>query len=246
MRGRPPGLSVEEWGVLGGVTASLTAHILQEVAEVTTSTVGCQGQAPPGLALVLVGRHPAALSYMQSTTAAARVAGVVFELHEWPEDVSYEELEACVVRLSNDDAVHGIVLQLPLPPHLDEKRLLRALADEKDVDGIKELNLRRFLGHVESALCPAIAVACDETLRSLKLQPKAHEHAQVASETPPLAPARAPRAPYSPYSPPSPASLGIVRVPRSPPGSNRCTYPPHSSPICGGPNATLRSARRRW
>ena len=200
------GLTEEGRRVPGGVTATLTAHILQEVAEVTTSTVGCQGQAAPGLALVMVGRHPAALSYMQSTAAAARVAGVLLTLHEWPDDVSYEELESCIVRLSNDDAVHGIVLQLPLPPHLDEKRLLHALADEKDIDGIKELNLKRFLGHVESALCPAIAVACDETLRSLKLQPKAHEHAQVFT---PRA-ARAASCPHAQCRPRSlPASLAL-------------------------------------
>ena len=122
---RPLSMSAEDRAALGGVAAKLTAHILEEVAEVVSSTVGCQGQAAPGIALVQVGSHPAALSYCAATAAAARAVGIALTLHEWPDDVSHSDLEACLVKLSGDGGVHGIVLQLPLPAHLDERQLLR-------------------------------------------------------------------------------------------------------------------------
>jgi len=78
-----------------------------------------------------------------------------------------------------DDAVHGIILQLPLPSHLDDRNLMSLIPDEKDVDGIKEGNVGCFLHNIEPSLSPTIAVSCDEILRSLDLRPKALAPAQV-------------------------------------------------------------------
>ncbi|KAL3920661.1 MAG: hypothetical protein SGPRY_005173 [Prymnesium sp.] len=172
-------LSEEEKRVLGGVTTELAVHVLEDVAEVVSSTVGCQGQAAPNVVLVMVGGHPTATSYMEATAAAAQLSGVCLNVLRWREQVTLSELEECLVKLSKDETVHGIVLQLPLPPHLDENRLLQHIADEKDIDGLKESNLKRFLGSLDPSICPCIGVACDETLRSLQLKPKALDYAQV-------------------------------------------------------------------
>ncbi|KAL1499803.1 hypothetical protein AB1Y20_012488 [Prymnesium parvum] len=179
---RPQGveeLSAEQRLALGGVAAELVTHTLQAVEEVVSSTVGCQGQDVPGVAFVMVGSHPAAVSYMKSTEAAARASRVSLTFHKWPEGVSSAELESCLVQLNSDKSVHGIILQLPLPMHLDEKQLLSHISDEKDIDGVKQSNLMRFMAHGESTICPCIGVGCDETLRALKLKPKSLGHAQV-------------------------------------------------------------------
>jgi methylenetetrahydrofolate dehydrogenase (NADP+)/methenyltetrahydrofolate cyclohydrolase len=97
--------------------------------------------ARPGLAAVLVGDDPASRVYVRNKARACEETGVRSESHEFPEDVSESTLIDCIARLNADRAVHGILVQLPLPRHLDAGRILAAVSPAKDVDGFHAANL---------------------------------------------------------------------------------------------------------
>ena len=173
-RGATGRKSSEDEALLGGsgVMTKLTLQLCAEVHEVVSSTVGCQGQTAPHVVLLLVGEHPAARCYAQVTAAAARATGVQLLIEELPESTQEEELEARLLRINHDEAVHGVVLQLPLPPHLNGHRLLCCIGAGKDIDGIKEANVHRYLRCGDPLLAPCIAVACEEILRALQVVPR--------------------------------------------------------------------------
>ena len=95
----------------------------------------------PGLAAILVGDDPASRVYVRNKARACEETGVRSELHALPGDVSEEALLAKIAELNEDPAVHGILVQLPLPPHLDTQRVLGAVLPQKDVDGFHAANL---------------------------------------------------------------------------------------------------------
>ena len=98
----------------------------------------------PGLAVVLVGDDPASQVYVRSKTRQAEAAGFVATDHRLPASADQAELAALVDRLNADAAVNGILIQLPLPGHLDPKPLLAALDPAKDVDGLTAVNTGRL------------------------------------------------------------------------------------------------------
>jgi methylenetetrahydrofolate dehydrogenase (NADP+)/methenyltetrahydrofolate cyclohydrolase len=89
----------------------------------------------PGLAAVLVGDNPASQVYVRNKRKACETAGMNSWLHQLPGEISQEQLLDLVARLNNDPAVHGILVQLPLPKQIDEMAIIAAVAPEKDVDG---------------------------------------------------------------------------------------------------------------
>jgi methylenetetrahydrofolate dehydrogenase (NADP+)/methenyltetrahydrofolate cyclohydrolase len=89
----------------------------------------------PGLAVVMVGDNPASRTYVRHKVLACEEAGVLSQLHEFPADVSEAALVARIRELNADPAIDGVLVQLPLPPHLEESRVLAAVVPEKDVDG---------------------------------------------------------------------------------------------------------------
>ncbi len=106
-----------------------------------------------GLATVLVGDDPASHIYIDLKQKAAREAGIDARDLKLPADISQQELLATLAELNTDDAVDGVLVQLPLPAHLDERRTIEAIAPEKDVDGIHPQNAGRlYLG--QPALVP--------------------------------------------------------------------------------------------
>lgn len=99
-----------------------------------------EGFVSPGLAVVLVGDNPASKVYVRSKTKNAEKCGMrVIDVH-LPADISDDELQSQLLRLSEDPAVDGILLQLPLPKGLDEFKALLCIAPEKDVDGLHPVN----------------------------------------------------------------------------------------------------------
>ncbi len=108
-----------------GLAARVRAQVADEVASL----------GAVGLATVLVGDDPASEIYIRRKHEAAREAGIVAYDHHLPADTSEAELLELVARLNADDGVDGILVQLPLPDHIDEPRVLRAVAPVKDVDG---------------------------------------------------------------------------------------------------------------
>jgi methylenetetrahydrofolate dehydrogenase (NADP+) / methenyltetrahydrofolate cyclohydrolase len=97
--------------------------------------------ARPGLAAILAGDDSASRVYVRNKARACEDAGVRSQVHEFPAAVSPTELLACVARLNADAAVHGIVVQLPLPRGLDAGRILATVSPAKDVDGFHAANL---------------------------------------------------------------------------------------------------------
>ena len=102
------------------------------------------GLLRPGLATVLVGENPASQSYVKSKRKASAEVGIESFGFELPASASQKEVEDLVTRLNNDNRVHGILVQLPLPPGLDEESVLKLISIEKDVDGFHPLNIGRL------------------------------------------------------------------------------------------------------
>ncbi len=98
----------------------------------------------PGLAVVLVGEDPASVSYVRGKTKDAAEVGMRGETIRRPADITQAELIALVRELNDDPAWHGILVQLPLPPHIDESAIIDVVAVHKDVDGLHPVNAGRL------------------------------------------------------------------------------------------------------
>ena len=126
--------------VLNG--AAIAAEIRQEVAA-EVAALAARG-VRPGLAAVLVGHVPASEIYVRSKVKTCEELGIFSELITPPETVTTDEMLALVADLNRREEIDGILIQLPLPPHVDTKRLLDAVLPEKDVDGFHPVNAGRL------------------------------------------------------------------------------------------------------
>jgi methylenetetrahydrofolate dehydrogenase (NADP+) / methenyltetrahydrofolate cyclohydrolase len=99
---------------------------------------------PPGLAAVLVGNNPASQVYVRNKTKTSAELGIYSETITPPESISTEELLALIEILNDRDEIDGILVQLPLPAHIDSQKILLAVAPEKDVDGFHPCNIGRM------------------------------------------------------------------------------------------------------
>lgn len=104
----------------------------------------------PGLAVVLVGEDPASKVYVGQKEKGCRDAGFASFLHRLPETTTQGELLALIERLNSDRTVHGILVQLPLPGHIDSDAVLSAIRPEKDVDGFHPVNIGRLVSGLPS------------------------------------------------------------------------------------------------
>ncbi|MFJ1298765.1 bifunctional methylenetetrahydrofolate dehydrogenase/methenyltetrahydrofolate cyclohydrolase FolD [Pseudomonadota bacterium AL_CKDN230030165-1A_HGKHYDSX7] len=113
--------------------AALSQRIRTEVAD-RVAALAARGHRP-GLAVVLVGEDPASQVYVRNKVAACEKAGLHSVKEQYPADMSEAELLARIDTLNRDPAIHGILVQLPLPKHIDAHKVIEAIAAEKDVDG---------------------------------------------------------------------------------------------------------------
>ena len=95
----------------------------------------------PCLAVILVGQNPASVSYVTGKRKALAEAGMVDKSCDLPEDTTEEELLALIDKLNKDDSVHGILVQLPLPKHINEDKVIMAIDPSKDVDGFHPVSV---------------------------------------------------------------------------------------------------------
>ena len=114
----------------------IKSEIKEEVAQLKEKT----GKAP-GLAIVLVGENPASKIYVNSKIKGCKEIGIESFAHFLSEDVTEEKLLTIIDELNRDERVNGILVQLPLPAHINEQKVIAAIALEKDVDGFKPENL---------------------------------------------------------------------------------------------------------
>jgi methylenetetrahydrofolate dehydrogenase (NADP+)/methenyltetrahydrofolate cyclohydrolase len=133
-------------------------RLRERVAEAVPVFAEAAGRAP-GLAVVLVGEDPASLVYVRSKGRATGEAGMASFEHRLPDSVSQEELLALVDQLNADEAVDGILVQLPLPAGIDDKAVIEAIDPAKDVDGFHPMNAGR-LAVGEEGLVPCTPLGC--------------------------------------------------------------------------------------
>jgi methylenetetrahydrofolate dehydrogenase (NADP+)/methenyltetrahydrofolate cyclohydrolase len=122
----------------------IAAEIREEVRRQVQALQVKPGKVP-GLAAVLVGDDPASATYVRTKTRACREAGIVSHQLTPPGDISQSDLLRIIQELNRDPAIHGILVQLPLPKHLDERAVLEAVDPRKDVDGFHPQNLGGLL-----------------------------------------------------------------------------------------------------
>ncbi|HEX2624865.1 MAG TPA: bifunctional methylenetetrahydrofolate dehydrogenase/methenyltetrahydrofolate cyclohydrolase FolD [Sphingomicrobium sp.] len=139
--------------------ATLRGRVAAEVARFREAT----GRAP-GLAVVLVGEDPASAVYVRSKGKATREAGMESFEHRLPADTSQDDLVALVDRLNADPAVDGILVQLPLPPQIDERVIITRIDPDKDVDGFHPVNAGRLATGLQGFV-PCTPLGCLMLLR---------------------------------------------------------------------------------
>ncbi len=121
------------------IAESLRGEVKQTVKERMA-----KGLPAPGLATVIVGDNPASKVYVRMKHKACQEADILSIGHDLPADASQEEVEILVKKLNDDPAIHGILVQLPLPAGLDEEKVLNTISLHKDVDGFHPINIGRL------------------------------------------------------------------------------------------------------
>lgn len=124
--------------------SAVAAKIKQAVAaEITTMTE--RGDQTPGLDVILVGDNPASATYVRHKQNACQAVGIISNCHHLPSHTTQAEIAALIERCNQNPDVHGILLQLPLPEHINGDELLELIDPKKDVDGFHPYNLGRLV-----------------------------------------------------------------------------------------------------
>lgn len=139
--------------------------ILAEIKHEVEAIKAAEGVVP-GLVTILVGSNPASLSYVSLKIKTAHSLGFKEIQENQPADISEAALLALLDKYKQDETIHGILVQLPLPPHIDEKKVLNAIDPDKDVDGFHPVNVGRLLiGGSEVRFPPCTPAGIQEMIR---------------------------------------------------------------------------------
>jgi methylenetetrahydrofolate dehydrogenase (NADP+)/methenyltetrahydrofolate cyclohydrolase len=144
------------------IASEIRAEVASEVKTMTDAGMR------PGLAVVLVGHNPASEVYVRGKVKSSGEVGIYGEQHTPPETVSTEELLEVIAELNRRDEIDGILVQLPLPAHVDAKRVLMAVDPAKDVDGFHPINVG-FLSTRRPGLVPCTPVGIIEILKRSRI-----------------------------------------------------------------------------
>ncbi|HQW67569.1 MAG TPA: tetrahydrofolate dehydrogenase/cyclohydrolase catalytic domain-containing protein, partial [Gemmatimonadales bacterium] len=140
------------------IATTIRGEVAAQVAELRRAGI------VPGLAVVLVGDNPASQIYVRSKGKACLEAGMHSETIVLPLDTSEATLLATIDRLNADPAIHGILVQLPVPPHIDTDKVLRRLDPAKDVDGFHPMNVGKLVLGDPTAFKPATPAGIQQML----------------------------------------------------------------------------------
>ena len=147
------------------IAAEIRAEVAERVVELLEQDVR------PGLAVVLVGEDPASQVYVRMKARACEEAGIMARDINPPANVSREELLAIVDELNEDPEIHGILVQLPLPDHLDETEVMERLLPSKDVDGFHPINVGRVASGDPLAFRPATPAGIQQLIKHTGVDP---------------------------------------------------------------------------
>lgn len=123
---------------------AIAAHVKSTVSTLIQQRLQ-QNLAAPGLDVILVGDNPASATYVHHKQTACKAVGIISNCHRLPADATQQEIAELIIQCNNNPAVNGILLQLPLPPHINADTLLELIHPDKDVDGFHPYNLGRLV-----------------------------------------------------------------------------------------------------
>lgn len=146
------------------VAAEIRAEIRDEILEFASNY-----QRPPHLTAILVGDDVASHTYVKNKMQAARDVGITSSTKNLPSNITEQELLNIIEELNNDDKVDGILIQLPVPEHIDERTICNAVSYLKDVDGFNEINMGRMCLDMESAMIPCTPLGVVELIKRWKI-----------------------------------------------------------------------------
>lgn len=136
------------------------AELSEKVKAETAELINEHG-ITPGLAVVIVGEDPASQVYVRNKKRTAESCGFNSVQHSLAADTSEKDVLALIDQLNNDPGVHGILVQLPLPGHLNEEKITQSIVPEKDVDGFHYINIGKLTaGHMQDAFVPCTPAGC--------------------------------------------------------------------------------------
>ncbi|MDO4818726.1 MAG: bifunctional 5,10-methylenetetrahydrofolate dehydrogenase/5,10-methenyltetrahydrofolate cyclohydrolase, partial [Akkermansia sp.] len=147
-----------------------------EIAELTAA-----GHTP-GLAVVLVGEDPASQVYVGSKVKACAELGLYSQKWALPAETTQEELVELIHKLNADDRIHGILVQSPPPPHIDEEAVILNIDPRKDVDGFHPVNVAKLVLEEEEGFVPCTPLGCMELLKAYGVE-TAGKHAVVVGRS---------------------------------------------------------------
>jgi len=135
-------------------------QLAQTITEQTAALLKEHG-IKPGLAVVIIGEDPASQVYVRNKKRRAEACGFHSVQHTLAENASQRDVLKLIDELNGDDAIHGILVQLPLPDHLDEQTITQSISPTKDVDGFHFVNIGKLTaGHTEDAFVPCTPAGC--------------------------------------------------------------------------------------
>lgn len=142
------------------LSESIRSRISEEIEEYTS-----RGFRPPTLAVVLVGEDPASKVYVGNKKKACQKVGIRSLSYELPYNTTLQELLELIAQLNADEEVDGILVQLPLPPHIPQQEVILAISPKKDVDGFHPENMGRLVARLEDGFIPCTPLGIDILLK---------------------------------------------------------------------------------
>jgi hypothetical protein len=202
--------------------ADVAAVVYQELSA-SLDTFAQQG-VRPGLAVVLVGDDPASKAYVASKDRKCRELGFHSLKIELPATTPLPDLLARIDQLNRDPAIHGILVQMPLPAHLDEQSVIRAIDPRKDVDGLHPVNLGKLVMEDPTGFAPCTPSGCQRMLQFAGIETTGARVVVLGRSPKPMPPSPSP----TPAAGTWPPSAGR-RTFSSRPSARRTSSPPRSS-----------------
>ncbi len=141
----------------------VATEVLKNVAN-EINTIKSNNKRVPGLAVLLVGDNPASKTYVNNKEKACNNIGIYSEVHKFQDNINQENLKERLEQLNNDNKIDGILLQLPLPSHLNSQKLINAINPKKDVDGLNPVNLGKLMSG-QQCLKPCTPLGIIEILK---------------------------------------------------------------------------------
>jgi len=147
------------------LSQKITTQVAEEVKKLKDDGI------TPGLAVMLVGNDPASHAYVSMKAKACKKTGIYSIVHEMPDDISQEKILDTIAMMNQNPNINGILVQLPLPAHIDEEAVLGAIDPQKDVDGFHPCNVGKLVLGIDG-FAPCTPLGVMELLKEYNIDPK--------------------------------------------------------------------------